>query len=266
MLTWGSLLGREKTESVLRQVALFGRKLVEKNPELMAQFMGDDKRRRPELSLDQKEYHIGIDFESSLFQTLAFWKPYLVWMRPDSSWPSLKRKTVPGIDDTRQFQMPDDLRRSESPYSALSANGSWTGEALPKSWAEVPLLYNTITQKAGAIIHMTAEKQFRHIWWPELWFHKHAEKLRVAAVEAFGEREGTAQESKEIIGGYRWYNAGPPEAKDVKYHGRDGAWLVCFQKQRHVQVLTGVPKVRHIELVDMERSVPSTCGYGLQHH
>lgn len=32
------------------------------------------------------EYHIGIDYESKMFQTLAFWKQYLTWMRPSDSW------------------------------------------------------------------------------------------------------------------------------------------------------------------------------------
>ena len=34
----------------------------------------------------QTEFHIGIDYESRIFQTLAYWKQFLVWMRPTDSW------------------------------------------------------------------------------------------------------------------------------------------------------------------------------------
>ena len=32
------------------------------------------------------EYHIGIDYESKIFQTLAYWNQFLAWMRPVDSW------------------------------------------------------------------------------------------------------------------------------------------------------------------------------------
>ncbi|KAK5726992.1 hypothetical protein LTR15_002883 [Elasticomyces elasticus] len=177
---------------------------------------GNPSRRGPELMLSKTEYHVGIDHASVMFQSLAFWKHYLTWTRPSQSWLKHDAKA----NSMYQIQLPDDIVRSAPPYSTLP--GGHAPNSTDKSWEDMEMMYNSVTKQVPAIIHMTAEKQFRHIWWQRLWFQPHAETLRLATVNA----TGTMQPAKrrEIIGGYQWQNAEPPEGKDVKLAGLNGAW------------------------------------------
>ncbi|KAK4895865.1 hypothetical protein LTR27_006035 [Elasticomyces elasticus] len=113
-----------------------------------------------------------------MFQSLAFWKHYLTWTRPSQSWPKDDAKT----NSMYQIQLPDDIVRSAPPYSTLPEGHA--PNSTNKSWEDMEMMYNSVTKQVPAIIHMTAEKQFRHIWWQRLWFQPHAETLRLATVNA----------------------------------------------------------------------------------
>ncbi|KAK3115095.1 hypothetical protein LTR53_005911 [Teratosphaeriaceae sp. CCFEE 6253] len=183
---------------------------------------GNPRREGPELQLEKTEYHVGIDHSSVIFQSLAFWKPYLTWTRPASSWPTGHSGSNVGTDQAAyHVRVPQDILQSAPPYSHVAAAGA------ADSWAGVDLLYNTVTRQIPAVIHMTAEKQFRQIWWPRLWFEADAERLRIAAINdtaAAEQAAGRVAAHGEVIGGYTWENAAPPEAEDVRLGGINGAW------------------------------------------
>lgn len=200
---------------------------MEKKPKLRELYEGlrykfdgkDPVRRGPELRLKKTEYHVGIDHESAIFQSLAFWKQYLTWTRLSNSWPSHHHGSRASVrNDVYQMQVPDDIRRSSPPYSTLP--GGHAPNSTETEWADTELMFNTITKHIPVTIHMTAEKQFRNIWWQRLWFQPHAENLRFAAIN----RSNVDEVGRETIGGHKWQNAQPPEAKDVRLGGSNGAW------------------------------------------
>ncbi|KAI6839692.1 hypothetical protein KC367_g3675 [Hortaea werneckii] len=170
------------------------------------------------------EYHIGIDFESGLFQTLAFWKQYLTWMRPSESWvPGRDLQPPAGSQSYYQLWLPGDVSSSMQPFATVSAEQAGdAGLDITRTWHDVDLLYNPITKQVPVIIHFTGEKQFRDIWWKKIWFQEHASLLRESALNHQYLRQ--QEPMMEVIGGYRWYNAEPPEAEDVKMRGLGGAW------------------------------------------
>ncbi|KAI7176054.1 hypothetical protein KC324_g9942, partial [Hortaea werneckii] len=91
-----------------------------------------------------------------------------------------------------------------------------------RTWHDVDLLYNPITKQVPVIIHFTGEKQFRDIWWKKIWFQEHAAVLRESALNHQFLRQ--QEPMMDVIGGYRWFNAEPPEVEDVKMRGLGGAW------------------------------------------
>ncbi|TKA66941.1 hypothetical protein B0A55_10721 [Friedmanniomyces simplex] len=205
---------------------VFGRQeyaRLEKKPGLMAHYIGlkyaleqyvpemNVTRRHPNVTGMRTEYHIGIDYESGMFQTLAFWKQYLTWTRAADAWPlgSVEHKTSPtaafgsGLE-RYQFRLQDDVALSDRPYSALSPDEAPEGLIVP------------------VMIHFTGPKEFRQYWWQRLWFQSHTEKLRLASLSRAAEDPSAG--SAEVIGGYKWYNSEPPEAEDVRMRGLGGAW------------------------------------------
>lgn len=58
------------------------------------------------------EYHIGIDYESKMFQTLAYWKQYLAWMRPSDSWTGGASNTY---NNPYALRLPIDIGDSPAP-------------------------------------------------------------------------------------------------------------------------------------------------------
>ncbi|TKA33191.1 hypothetical protein B0A50_00744 [Salinomyces thailandicus] len=171
------------------------------------------------------EYHIGIDYENGMFQTLAFWKQYLTWMRPSDSWiPSQDRQPPSGSQTYYQLWLPADISSSMQPYAAVSPDlaGSDDGLDVQTTWHDVDLLYNPITKQVPVMIHFTGEKEFRQIWWQKIWFQKHARLLRNSALIYQDRRK--KEPMTEIVGGYKWYSAEPPEAEDVAMRGLGGGW------------------------------------------
>ena len=171
------------------------------------------------------EYHIGIDYESGMFQTLAFWKQYLTWMRPSDSWvPTRDLQPPAGSQSYYQFWLPADVGQSMQPYATVSADqaGNEDGLDVYKTWSDIDLLWNTITKQVPVIIHFTGEKQFRNIWWQKIWFQRHAKVLRETALNWQFQRQQEPMD--EVIGGFKWYNAEPPEANDITMRGLGGGW------------------------------------------
>lgn len=176
------------------------------------------------------EYHIGVDYESSMFQTLAFWRFFLTWTRASDSWwpPNDKHDMLmyPSYNSSPyDVHLPKDLAESQLPFESLRYNyGDQSIEegAQDTPWSNVELLRNTISRQIPVLLHFAgsgAEKRFRKVWWTKLWFQSRAEKLRTVSTKI-----ATKLISDQPIEGMMWEVAEPEEAADVANAGRGGAW------------------------------------------
>jgi hypothetical protein len=178
----------------------------------------DPPRQIPEFDVGQRtEYHIGIDYFSAMFQTLAFYKQFLAWIRPSDSWATGTSDDGDVTAERYNFKVADDISSSLSPFAAFEASPPLSNSSVeyPKSWEDVSLCVNTVTDLAPVTLHFTGEKSLRELWWDKLWFYQDGEELRKASLRM---PEGPI--SKEPIAGKTWYKieSSDPEA------GRGGAW------------------------------------------
>ncbi|KAK3674044.1 hypothetical protein LTR78_006247 [Recurvomyces mirabilis] len=178
------------------------------------------------------EFHIGIDYESRIFQTLAFYKQFLTWTRASSAWRS-RTTSHPSLQ--YDVQLAGDILRSPPPMLTTNHTDGNGDLARPSNfapissspWQDVDLLYNTATAQHPVLLHIAGgprEKPFREYWWSKLWFHASASQLRLQAVARHGGRQMDAPTL--LSGGYRWRNAvGSAEAQELPARGYGGAWV-----------------------------------------
>lgn len=188
----------------------------------------EGRRYQPFLKKGMKtEYHIGIDYESTLFQTLAFWKPHLAWTRVSDSWqpPVDTMNLTNSSRDVRSLydiRLPSDIQQSLPPFEPFK-NDPDEAEQSRLSWSQIPLNYNVITRQFPVVIHVTGnphEKEFRTLWWKKLWFQSKAQKLRLANHKLY-----QRQISTELIAGMHWFNAeGGEDAEEIASGGKGGVW------------------------------------------
>lgn len=202
--------------------------------------MQDTIRWDAPMTTGKTEYHIGIDYESSMFQTFAFWKQYLTWMRPSDSWRGMK-SADPSVPSQYDFNLPNDAAHGRNLDTSLWQRFT-SGVDKEFLFENVELLYNTVTKQAPVIMHFTGEKHFRQLWWQRLWFQSNAGELREASLRI------PQNTSLGEIAGYTWYNAQLSRAADSETQNFDGAWsdngdwvswnTLC---SAHEQVLYHVP-------------------------
>ena len=167
------------------------------------------------------EYHMGIDYDSTMFQTLAFWKGQLAWTREVDSWsPRVGAHYLP--ENPWEINLDQDILDSRPPFDSLDYGFNFTNST-PPGWESVELAYNVLTHQHPVLLHVTgnpAEKHYRQYWWHRMWFQKKAEKLRHAT-----HRLDDTQISDKPIANMLWYNAVPQEdAEDIVDEGKGGAW------------------------------------------
>ena len=214
----------------------------------------------PSIEAGQRtEYHFGLDYEAVLFQTMAFFREYLTWQTFDgkvssnsltasynkasSFWKGLKGSQQLIVRDPYYEKvLPADLARARGPFAAALGNvrtihqpgtkktvsvtsptASPSSSALPveKTWSDLSLGYNAISNQVFPLLHFTGPKEFRHLWWPRLWFLPWAEELLKAAVKA--PREPFSQEP---IGGKIWWPGllGEGQETKVDWGTKVGSW------------------------------------------
>jgi hypothetical protein len=178
----------------------------------------DPPRQIPEFDVGQRtEYHIGIDYFSAMFQTLAFYKQFLAWIRPSDSWATKTSEAGDVTAERYNFKVAEDISASLSPFAAFEASPPASNSSVeyPKSWEDVSLCVNTVTDLAPVTLHFTGEKSLRELWWDKLWFYQDGEELRKASL-----RMPERPISQEPIAGKTWYKieSSDPEA------GKGGAW------------------------------------------
>ncbi|KAJ4348546.1 uncharacterized protein N0V89_009923 [Didymosphaeria variabile] len=89
------------------------------------------------------EQHVGIDYESRMFQTVALFYDILQWATFD------RPRTFVTKDEIHQFslKLPKDVEQSKAPYRALNKWGWGNAWLKRKTWKDVSLGINTVTKK-----------------------------------------------------------------------------------------------------------------------
>lgn len=205
------------------------RMMLEANPVLPASNITS-----PEIQPGQQtEFHIGLDYEAAMFQTVGYDDPYLTWWQHDGSMDTARPKQSP-IKSIHEFNIETDLKTARRPFEAmyglqLSAFNEKYQEMLRnagspgfKLWFNLPMATNVITRHIFAIMHFTFEKDYRETWWKRMWFHPYARDL--FRTSSLANKDPIYRKS---IHSRRWFNAQEPVVEHVKAANqgrRDGAW------------------------------------------
>lgn len=165
----------------------------------------------PETPPDKRlEYFIGLDFDSTIWQTVAFYEDYMTWVQHNLS--SRYVSTLAAkINPAHHFTLPPDLA-SISPITALARpndNLNSLPEAM-RSWRTLPLATNTVTKTVAPVLHFTGKKGYRELWWPRNWFHPYQEEV----IKWLRER-GVVSEGKDR----------DPLAGAWTYRGKELGWV-----------------------------------------
>lgn len=177
------------------------------------------------------EYHIGLDWDSAMFQTMAYYKQFLVWMKYSELWkPSGQQKALDVTQQRYAFDLPQDVLDSAPPFEAINLSPTASphhSELYNQSWYDTHLLVNTITRLPPVVLHYTGLKGLRAIWWDKLWFYSDAEALRTAVV-----KQPLVPLSDKPIGGRIWWGAEKDTSIDeVGVQVRGGGWSDAAQPE-----------------------------------
>ncbi|RYO76420.1 hypothetical protein DL766_010336 [Monosporascus sp. MC13-8B] len=160
----------------------------------------------PDLKPGQRtEYYLGLDFDSAIWQTIAFYDDYVAWVQQNYS-SSYVREASKTINPYHHFVLPEDLTSrsaranphglAQSPLEALDRRGDAASESLLRdarlpaelrSWETLPLAFNTISKTVPPVIHFTGKKGYRDMWWPRNWYYPYQAEL-LAALRRRGPR------------------------------------------------------------------------------
>jgi hypothetical protein len=126
------------------------------------------------------EYFIGLDFDSAIWQTVAFYEDYMTWVQHNLSTAYVSNQAK-HINPAHYFTLPTDIA-GESPLTALARAGDTSSQfaSLPEalhSWFTLPLATNTVTKTVAPVLHFTGKKGYRELWWPRNWFWPYQEVL-----------------------------------------------------------------------------------------
>jgi hypothetical protein len=127
---------------------------------------------------ERSEYFIGMDFESAIWQTVAFYDEYVTVIQHNES-SRYVRETSKKINPHHHFALPEDLE-GLTPLDDVLAPGDSARADMPEalhSWSTVPLATNTISKLPPPVLHFTGKKGYREMWWPRQWFYPYQEQL-----------------------------------------------------------------------------------------
>ena len=195
------------------------------------------------------EYHVGIDYESALFQTGAEYFPFISW----KTHPKLDQNTSHSedIDDDLRRFLPEDIEGSLSPFSAARkylkappVPGNWAYDREVNrlsrdanlGWHQLFLATNTATSQIFGLFHATGDKEIRQQMFARMWYFPYGEALlrvsATAAAEAWSRYQGKVPITKTLHDSRTWLKAEPG---DFLAHGesnmmhplnsKGGAWV-----------------------------------------
>lgn len=175
------------------------------------------------------EFHVGVDYESVLFQTKAGYEQWNDWVSYDSSLAAgpedLPSTTVDRDlkDEGPSFQpytipLPADVESSlRALYASISGPSADTSTWIRR----VKLGTNFITRQVWGLWHVTGDKTPLEDQFTKFWFYPHARSLLKAGVEAMQTADVI---SETAIGGKRWVHKSTyPERGELRDE-LGGAW------------------------------------------
>lgn len=177
-----------------------------------------NKPAKPEIPIIEKgrktEYHIGLDYESGLFQTVGYYQKYIHWLWYDAA-KGKGQKLSPSYTNPHGFELPEDVQESPPPFSVESKSHWETTTAgdeeireastkLPigRMWKDMPLATNIVTKQIFAVLHFTFVKELRDEWWQKMWYYQQGQDLLLASA-----RKPKAPAINKPVQGRVWWNA-----------------------------------------------------------
>lgn len=189
----------------------YSRTLLQKKPSF-------NKPAQPEIPVIEKgkktEYHIGLDYESELFQTVGYYQKFISWLWYDAA-KGEGQQLSQSFTNPHGFELPEDVQASPPPFSVESKSHWETTTAgdeelreaatklpLDRNWKDLPLATNVVTKQIFAIIHFTFMKDLRDEWWRKMWYYQQGKELLLASG-----RQPKAPIIDKPVHGQVWWNA-----------------------------------------------------------
>ncbi len=186
----------------------------------------DEDKEFPVYQPEQKvEYHIGLDYESTLFLGAAFQDHFIAWFGFGQH--VEQPKDLNALDIMRPFpsELPPDLESAPQPYAAVTKKSVAiiaNDGIKPESWHNVSLATHILTHEVPALIHFTGYKPYRDEWWDRMWYFADADLLLRAGVAAT--KKPKPKPITVTRDGREWWNAVPPDPSKWHSGERGGAW------------------------------------------
>ncbi|KAL9056092.1 MAG: hypothetical protein Q9162_003155 [Coniocarpon cinnabarinum] len=168
------------------------------------------KLQAPDLGEDQSvEFHVTLDYESELFQTVAFYDPFIDWTHAGSM-------TATGSHPKHGQGLPRDIAAANSPFAHVSRNHVPGKTPLPPSlsWSDMLLGRNIATDKVWGLIHFTPPKHWIDRWWFRMWYAEYGKEI----TENAGVLKANQRYTK-TRDGRSWYPFVPVNASDISLGG-----------------------------------------------
>ena len=134
------------------------------------------------------EFSIGLDYTSTLFQTMTHSLSDISFIsdhngtRPLPTDIQTARPPFPGPYDPTSLAI-----SSLPPYSGsldILPNTSHLADNILPAWSTVPLATNIIANTTPTLLHVNGDKSILDSWWPRLWYQPHARALLRAYMRA----------------------------------------------------------------------------------
>ena len=187
---------------------------------------GPPDRRLPTTRSDDQEteYHMGIDYESALFQTRAGNDRFMGYLQFSSSGLNANMD-IDMFEEGDEFA-PYDIEMPANVYSALGKLYDSIADGHPgmvtNDWIRtIKLGVNFVTEHIFPLWHCTGPKQFIADEYPKMWYFPIAKSLIKATVRAF---QGDELITSHLVDGRKW--APKTRYPDAQVLGDElgGAW------------------------------------------
>jgi hypothetical protein len=163
-------------------------------------------------NISTKDFHMGLDYESRMFQTCSFYENFLQWVVFNESKTYFENVLL----GKRRLHLRNDILDSPKPFANINKNK----EISKTPWSETSLGVNVATGHIFPVLHFTGNKTFRDLWWTRMWYFPHAETMLYAS--------GSMRKlniSDKAIGGVRWQKD-VPESSNASDEGLGiGVWV-----------------------------------------
>lgn len=184
---------------------------------------------QPVIAPDQEpEYHITIDYQSEIFQTVAYYVDWLSWRHFSKSTTHKGNMSSVGeiSSDVSKGILPNDVSSAGPPFTQASQKPERVETAAPNelpldiSWTHLPLGVNTVTDQIWGLIHFTPPKFWLDLWWFRMWYAPYAEQAIRNAIE--NDNPSLSSPYTETGDGKTWYPYVPETAIGLQAGGAIG--------------------------------------------